>query len=124
MFKNLLIVKPVAPAAHVDAGEPVEGGLQGEVTLKRVLTARHLVLLGVGAAAATSVGLPRTLMNVVTGVSVAAPARAAQAGAAPGGDVVQQRKVPEVGRAVQRRTAAQQARRAHRKDLLVEQGCG
>ena len=41
--------KPVEAAGHVDAGEPVEGGLQGEVTLKRVLTARHLVLLGVGA---------------------------------------------------------------------------
>ncbi|MDY0021708.1 amino acid permease [Arenimonas caeni] len=49
MFKDLLIVKPVAPAPHVDAGEPVEGSLRGEANLKRVLTARHLVLLGIGA---------------------------------------------------------------------------
>src|SRR5690606_36437662 len=40
--------KPVEPAPHVDAGEPVEGSLQGEGNLKRVLTARHLVLLGIG----------------------------------------------------------------------------
>ncbi len=49
MLKTLLRVKPVEPAAHVDAGEPVEGSLQGEATLKRTLTARHLVLLGMGA---------------------------------------------------------------------------
>jgi APA family basic amino acid/polyamine antiporter len=49
MLKNLLATKPVAAAPHVDAGEPVEGTLQGEISLKRVLTARHLVLLGIGA---------------------------------------------------------------------------
>ena len=49
MLKNLFAVKPVAPAPHVDAGEPVEGSLTGEVTLKRSLTARQLVFLGVGA---------------------------------------------------------------------------
>ena len=49
MFKNLMLVKPVQASAHVDAGEPVEGGLQGEAGLKRVLTARHLLLLGIGA---------------------------------------------------------------------------
>ena len=49
MSKSLFRVKPVEPAPHVDAGEPVEGTLQGEATLKRTLTARHLVLLGVGA---------------------------------------------------------------------------
>ena len=49
MFKNLLIVKPVAAMPHVDAGEPVEGSLQGEANLKRVLGARQLLLLGVGA---------------------------------------------------------------------------
>ena len=48
MFKNLLLTKPVQASPHVDAGEPVEGGLQGEAGLKRVLTARHLLLLGVG----------------------------------------------------------------------------
>jgi APA family basic amino acid/polyamine antiporter len=49
MLKELLATKPVEPAPHVDAGEPVEGTLSGEVTLKRALTARHLVLLGIGA---------------------------------------------------------------------------
>src|SRR5690606_36431063 len=49
MFKNLLLVKPVAPSPHVHAGEPIEGSLRGEAGLKRVLTARHLLLLGIGA---------------------------------------------------------------------------
>lgn len=49
MFKSLLRVKPVAPAGHVDGGEPFEGSLDGEVSLKRTLTARHLILLGMGA---------------------------------------------------------------------------
>ncbi|HEX7989873.1 MAG TPA: amino acid permease [Stenotrophomonas sp.] len=49
MLKALLRVKPVEPAAHVDAGEPIEGSLQGEATLKRTLTAKHLILLGIGA---------------------------------------------------------------------------
>jgi APA family basic amino acid/polyamine antiporter len=46
---NLFRTKPIEAAPHVDAGEPVEGSLTGEVTLKRVLTARHLVMLGIGA---------------------------------------------------------------------------
>src|SRR5690606_23323037 len=46
---NLFRTKPVTAAPHVDAGEPVEGSLHGEVSLRRVLTARHLVLLGIGA---------------------------------------------------------------------------
>ena len=49
MSKGLFIVKPVEPAPHVDAGEPVEGSLRGEASLKRTLTARHLILLGIGA---------------------------------------------------------------------------
>ncbi|QGW65576.1 amino acid permease [Lysobacter soli] len=49
MFKNLFLTKPVEPAGHVDAGEPVEGSLQGEATLKRSLTATQLVMLGIGA---------------------------------------------------------------------------
>ncbi|HEU0306189.1 MAG TPA: amino acid permease [Lysobacter sp.] len=49
MLKDLFITKPVEPAGHVDAGEPVEGSLRGEASLKRVLTARHLLLLGIGA---------------------------------------------------------------------------
>jgi APA family basic amino acid/polyamine antiporter len=49
MFKNLFITKPMSAAPHVDAGEPVEGSLKGEASLKRVLTARQLVLLGIGA---------------------------------------------------------------------------
>jgi APA family basic amino acid/polyamine antiporter len=46
---SLFRTKPVAAAPHVDAGEPVEGSLQGEATLKRALTAHHLVALGIGA---------------------------------------------------------------------------
>lgn len=49
ILKALFRVKPVAPAGHVDAGEPFEGSLDGEATLKRTLTAKHLVMLGVGA---------------------------------------------------------------------------
>ncbi|MCD7099478.1 amino acid permease [Stenotrophomonas sp. MMGLT7] len=49
MLKSLSRVKPVEPAAHVDAGEPVEGSLEGEASLKRTLTAKHLILLGIGA---------------------------------------------------------------------------
>src|SRR4030095_6569194 len=45
---NLFRTKPVEAAPHVDAGE-VTGGPGGEATLKRVLTAKHLVLLGIGA---------------------------------------------------------------------------
>ncbi len=46
---DLFRTQPVVAAPHVDAGEPVEGSLHGEVTLKRALSARHLVLLGIGA---------------------------------------------------------------------------
>jgi basic amino acid/polyamine antiporter, APA family len=49
MFKTLFLTKPVEPAGHVDAGEPVEGSLEGEATLKRSLTATQLVMLGIGA---------------------------------------------------------------------------
>ncbi|MCF5919864.1 amino acid permease, partial [Xanthomonas perforans] len=49
MLKSLLRVKPIEPAGHVDAGEPVEGSLQGEATLQRTLTAKHLIMLGIGA---------------------------------------------------------------------------
>ncbi len=49
MLKNLLATKPISPSGHVDAGEPVEGSLEGEATLKRTLTARQLVMLGIGA---------------------------------------------------------------------------
>ena len=49
MSNSLFITKPVQAAPHVDAGEPVHGSLTGEVTLKRTLTARQLVALGVGA---------------------------------------------------------------------------
>ncbi|MDR1074891.1 MAG: amino acid permease [Xanthomonadaceae bacterium] len=48
-LKELFKVKPVEPAGHIDAGEPFEGSLDGEATLKRTLTARQLMLLGVGA---------------------------------------------------------------------------
>ncbi len=46
---SLFRTKPITAEPHVDAGEPVEGQLEGEIGLKRVLTARHLVMLGIGA---------------------------------------------------------------------------
>ncbi|MDR2872882.1 MAG: amino acid permease [Xanthomonadaceae bacterium] len=49
MLKELFRIKPVEPAGHIDAGEPFEGSLEGEATLKRTLSARQLVLLGIGA---------------------------------------------------------------------------
>src|SRR5690606_6123311 len=49
MLYQLLARTPIEPAGHDDAGEPVEGSLEGEPTPERTLTARHLVLLGVGA---------------------------------------------------------------------------
>jgi APA family basic amino acid/polyamine antiporter len=49
MIKGLFATHAIEAMPHVDAGEPVEGGAEGEVTLKRVLTARHLVMLGIGA---------------------------------------------------------------------------
>jgi len=45
---NLFRTKPVEAAPHVDAGE-VTGGPGGEATLKRALSAHHLVALGIGA---------------------------------------------------------------------------
>ncbi|HUG04546.1 MAG TPA: amino acid permease [Steroidobacteraceae bacterium] len=49
MSSSLFRTQPVTVQPRVDAGEPVEGSIEGEATLKRVLTARHLVLLGIGA---------------------------------------------------------------------------
>lgn len=49
MFKNLFATKPVEPTGHVDAGEPFEGSLEGEVALKRTLTGTQLIMLGIGA---------------------------------------------------------------------------
>jgi APA family basic amino acid/polyamine antiporter len=49
MSSSLFRTQPVTVQPHVDAGEPVEGSIEGEATLKRVLTARHLVMLGIGA---------------------------------------------------------------------------
>ncbi|HEU4856974.1 MAG TPA: amino acid permease [Rhodanobacteraceae bacterium] len=49
MIKQLFATHPISATGHVAAGEPIEGGLGGEASLKRVLTARHLVMLGIGA---------------------------------------------------------------------------
>ncbi len=49
MLKDLFATHPIQASPHVDAGEMPHDGLQGEVTLKRVLTARHLITLGIGA---------------------------------------------------------------------------
>jgi APA family basic amino acid/polyamine antiporter len=81
--KGLFATKPVQAMPHVDAGEPVEGSLQGEVSLRRALTARHLVLLGIGAiigagifvltgqAAANHAGPAIVLSFVLAGVACA-----------------------------------------------------
>ena len=49
MLKNLFATHPIQAAAHLDAGAPQDGLIDGEPTLKRALTAGHLVMLGVGA---------------------------------------------------------------------------
>ena len=49
MLKNLFATHPIQASPHVDAGELPHDSLQGEASLKRVLTARHLVMLGIGA---------------------------------------------------------------------------
>jgi APA family basic amino acid/polyamine antiporter len=80
---NVFRTKPIAPSPHVDAGEPVEGSLDGEATLKRVLTSKQLVLLGIGAivgagifvltgqAAANHAGPAVTLSFVLAGFACA-----------------------------------------------------
>jgi basic amino acid/polyamine antiporter, APA family len=49
MIRDLFATHAIQAMPKVDAGEPVEGGPLGEVTLKRALTARHLIMLGIGA---------------------------------------------------------------------------
>ncbi len=80
---NVFRTKPIAPSPHVDAGEPVEGSLEGEATLKRALTSNQLVLLGIGAiigagifvltgqAAANHAGPAVTLSFVLAGIACA-----------------------------------------------------
>jgi len=46
---NLFRTKPISAQPHIDAGEPFEGSLEGEATFRRVLTGRHLIMLGIGA---------------------------------------------------------------------------
>src|SRR3546814_13236386 len=70
MFQDLFITKPIAPAGHVDAGEPVAGSLGGEITLKRTLTAKQPFLLGVGAIIGAGI-------FVISGTAAAAYARPA-----------------------------------------------
>jgi APA family basic amino acid/polyamine antiporter len=48
MLKNLFATHAIEAHPHVDAGE-THGGIEGEATLKRALTARHLIMLGIGA---------------------------------------------------------------------------
>lgn len=49
MFKHLFATHPIEAAPHVDAGEHIDTGAHGDAGLKRVLTAKHLILLGIGA---------------------------------------------------------------------------
>ena len=49
MLKDIFAVQPVHPTPHVDAGKHDQGPITGEIPLKRALTARHLVMLGIGA---------------------------------------------------------------------------
>jgi len=49
MLKHLFATHPIEAAPHVDAGEHIETGAHGDAGLKRVLTAKHLILLGIGA---------------------------------------------------------------------------
>ena len=59
---NLFRTKPVQAVMDADAAQP------GEVTLKRVLTARHLVLLGIGAV----IGAGSVMVHSVPAHAVAA----------------------------------------------------
>jgi basic amino acid/polyamine antiporter, APA family len=80
---NLFRTKPIAASPHVDAGEHIEGSFEGEVALHRALTARHLVMLGIGAvigagifvmtgqAAAEHAGPAIVLSFVIAGVACA-----------------------------------------------------
>jgi basic amino acid/polyamine antiporter, APA family len=49
MLKHLFATHPIEAAPHVDAGEHIDTGAHGGGELKRVLTARHLIMLGIGA---------------------------------------------------------------------------
>ena len=83
MFKDLFAVQPVHPTPHVDAGEHPQGPITGELTLKRALTAKHLVMLGIGAiigagifvltgqAAAMHAGPAVVLSFVIAGIACA-----------------------------------------------------
>jgi APA family basic amino acid/polyamine antiporter len=49
MLKQLFATHPIVASPHVDAGIAPQDGIDGQPALKRVLTARHLVTLGIGA---------------------------------------------------------------------------
>src|ERR1700754_3454189 len=66
MLKHLFATHPIEAAPHVDAGEHIETGAHGSNELKRVLTAKHLILLGVGAVIGAGI-------FVITGQAAALP---------------------------------------------------
>ncbi len=80
---NLFITKSISPSADVAAVKPAGGTLESAARLKRVLTARQLVLLGIGGvigagifvltgqAAANHAGPAITLSFVLAGVACA-----------------------------------------------------
>jgi basic amino acid/polyamine antiporter, APA family len=49
MLKNLFATHPIEAQPQVDAGEHIDVGVHGGGELKRVLTAKHLIMLGIGA---------------------------------------------------------------------------
>lgn len=49
MFKNLFVTQPIQAMPSVIDGVASSASIPGEVTLKRALTAKHLVMLGIGA---------------------------------------------------------------------------
>ncbi len=83
MLKDLFATHPIQASPHVDAGELPHDSLQGEANLKRVLTARHLITLGIGAvigagifvitgqAAAEHAGPALVLSFIVAGIACA-----------------------------------------------------
>ncbi len=99
---QLIVEQRASRDGHAHAGD---GSLDGQVVAVEGVPAPHV---GLVVANGVQVKLPLGVFITAT----------------PGGDVVQQREMHQVSRAMQGRTAAQQAGRAYRENLLIEQSCG